>query len=162
MKLDTLDDLFVHTLKDVLYAEKRGLKALPKMAKQVSAPDLRKALEAHHKESETQIERLETVFDMLDRSPRGAKCEAMLGIIEEAEDLMEQAASPEVKDAAIVSAAQAVEHYEIARYGTLAAMANQLGLKDAAKLFRETLKEEKASDEKLSKIAEKTVNKEAA
>jgi ferritin-like metal-binding protein YciE len=162
MALKNLDDLFLHTLKDILYAEKQILKALPKMAKKASTDELRQAFETHRDETQGQVERLERVFDMIDKTPRGAKCEAILGIIEEAEELMEEAGDDEVRDAAMLAAAQAVEHYEIARYGTLCAFAKQLGHDEAAKVLAETLREEEATDKKLSKLAEQRVNKKAA
>lgn len=161
-KLKSLDDLFLHTLKDILYAEKQALKAMGKMAKQASSDKLKTALEEHREQSQTQIERLEQVFESIDKTPRGAKCEAILGIIEEAEELMEEAGDDNLRDAAIISAQQAVEHYEIARYGTLCAYAKELGHDKAAELLHETLKEEEATDKALSKLAKSSINKQAA
>lgn len=161
-KMKSLDDLFLHTLKDILYAEKQIMKALPKMARKASADQLRQAFESHREETQGQIERLEKVFDALDKTPRGAKCEAILGIIEEAEEIMEECEDPATLDAALISSAQAVEHYEMTRYGTLARWARELGRGDAAKLLGETLEEEKKADAKLTKLAEKAVNKQAA
>lgn len=161
-KLNSLDDLFLHTLKDILYAEKQALKAMGKMSKQASSDKLKEAIEGHREQSQTQIERLEQVFEMIDKTPRGAKCEAILGIIEEAEELMEDAQEDEVRDAAIIAAQQAVEHYEIARYGTLCAYAKQLGHDKAAELLHETLKEEEATDKAMTKLAKSSINRQAA
>ena len=162
MSIETLDDLFLHTLKDVLYAERKILKALPKMARKATDPALKAALSSHHDETETHILRLEEVFDGLGKAARGAKCDAMVGLIEEAEGLMSEIGDTETMDAAIISLAQAVEHYEIARYGTLAKWAGQLGHKPAAKLLKETLDDEYAADKALSNLAEARVNATAA
>lgn len=163
MAVKTFDDLFVHMLRDILYAERRIHKALPKMARNASSSKLKKAFESHHAETETQIERLETVFDEVGQSPRGIKCEAIIGIIEEAEDQIDEISDPEVRDAAMLATAQAVEHYEISRYGTLIAFSERLGYsKKLKKLLNDSLEEEKKADAKLSKIAESKVNPEAA
>lgn len=162
MAVKNLDDLFNHTLKDILYAERQILKALPKMEKKAGLDELKKGFAQHREETENQIERLEKVFDLIGKPARGAKCEAIVGIIEEAEDLMDEVDDQDTLDAAMISAAQAVEHYEITRYGTLITWAKRLGHSEAAKLLEETLKEEKATDEKLSKVAESGVNKKAA
>lgn len=162
MAVKNLDDLFNHTLKDILYAERQILKALPKMEKKAGSDELKKGFAQHREETENQIERLEKVFDLIGKPARGAKCEAIVGIIEEAEDLMDEVDDQDTLDAAMISAAQAVEHYEITRYGTLITWAKRLGHSEAAKLLEETLKEEKATDEKLSKVAESGVNKKAA
>ena len=158
MTIETFDDLFLHTLKDVLYAERKILKALPKMEKNATNEKLKLALATHKDETEDQIMRLEEVFDLLGKPARGAKCDAMLGLLEEAEGLMGEIEDPETMDAAIISLAQAVEHYEIARYGTLVQWAKQLGHTKAADLLKETLDQEYATDKALSKLAETTVN----
>jgi ferritin-like metal-binding protein YciE len=158
----TLDDLFLHTLKDVFYAEKQILKSLPKMAKAAESEELRLAFEKHREETEGQIERLEQVFKMLGKPARGVQCEAINGIIEEGKEVMEDFAESVALDAGILAAAQAVEHYEITRYGSLRTWAEQLGLRDAAKLIEQNLEEEKKTDLLLTKLAEARVNTKAA
>jgi ferritin-like metal-binding protein YciE len=153
-----LDELFHDTLKDIYYAEKKILAALPKMAKAADSDDLRSAFEKHHDETEEQISRLEQVFEAIDAKPQGKKCPAIEGIIEEAQEIMKEYKGSPALDAGMLSAAQAVEHYEISRYGTLRAWAEELGLEDAAQLLEETLKEEEATDEKLTELAETAVN----
>jgi ferritin-like metal-binding protein YciE len=160
--MKTMNDLFLHVLKDIYYAEKRVLKALPKMEKAAETLELKKALENHRRETEGQVERLEQVFSEIDKPARGEKCEAIMGIISEGEDVIKKGDEPAVIDAGLIAAAQAVEHYEIARYGTLIAWAEQLGLSDSAALLKETLQEEKAADRKLTEIAEASVNRQAA
>ncbi|GGE43226.1 YciE/YciF family protein [Agaricicola taiwanensis] len=160
--MKTMDDLFLHMLKDVYHAEKQLVRALKQMAKQAKDDQLKQAFEKHREETIGQIERLDQVFEMLDKAARGVPCEAMQGLVAEAKEVIEEAEDKEVLDAGLLAAAQAVEHYEIARYGTLVAWANQLGLKDAAKLFEQTLAEEKKTDELLSKLALQNVNKKAA
>jgi ferritin-like metal-binding protein YciE len=162
MALKNLDDLFVHTLKDILYAEKQILKALPKMEKKASSNELKQAFAKHREETEGQLERLEKVFDSIGKPARGAKCDAIIGIIDEAEEIMGEVDDPETLDAAMIASAQAVEHYEITRYGTLVTWAKQLGHNDAVKHLEETLKEEKNTDALLTKMAEQQVNKKAA
>jgi ferritin-like metal-binding protein YciE len=162
MALKNLDDLFLHTLKDILYAEKQILKALPKMEKKASSDELKKAFAQHREETEGQLERLEKVFDSIGKPARGAKCDAIIGIIDEAEEIMGEVDDPETLDAAMVASAQAVEHYEITRYGTLITWAKQLGHNDAVMHLEETLKEEKKTDALLTKMAEQKVNKKAA
>ncbi|MBB4052034.1 ferritin-like metal-binding protein YciE [Devosia subaequoris] len=157
-----LDDLFLDTLKDIYYAERQILKALPKMAKAATSEDLKAGFEQHKSETEVHVERLEKVFELLGKSPRGKTCDAILGIIEEAKEIMDEFKGTQALDAGLVSAAQAVEHYEIARYGTLATWAKQLGHTEALDLFLETLKEEEATDEKLTKLAKSAVNLKAA
>lgn len=161
MQLKTMDDLFVETLKDVYYAEKQIVKALPGMSKKAAHQELKQALMTHLKETEGQIERLEKVFEMLEEKPRAKKCEAIEGLIDEAEELMEHIDDEHVRDASMIGAAQAVEHYEISRYGTLVEWAKDLGHKDAAKLLQETLEEEKKTDKLLSEIARGGVNRDA-
>ena len=162
MTIEILDDLFLHTLKDVLYAERKILKALPKMEHKATAPKLKQALSSHRDETEDHILRLEDVFDGLGKPARGAKCDAMVGLVEEAEGLMSDIEDPDTMDAAIISLAQAVEHYEIARYGTLVAWAKQLGHSKAAKILQETLDQEYGADKALSKLAVKRLNADAA
>ncbi|TVP72403.1 MAG: ferritin-like domain-containing protein [Rhodobacteraceae bacterium] len=158
MTIETLDDLFLHTLKDVLYAERKILRALPKMERKATDPKLKAALSLHCEETETHIIRLDEVFEGLGKAARGAKCDAMVGLIEEAEGLMSEIEDTATMDAAIISLAQAVEHYEIARYGTLLAWAKQLGHPQAAKLLKETLSEEYVADKALSQLAEDRLN----
>jgi ferritin-like metal-binding protein YciE len=162
MTVKTMEDLFVETLKDIYYAEKQILKALPGMAKKAGSKELKKALETHRKETEGQVDRLEDVFKQLDVAARGKKCEAIEGIIAEAKSHMEDIEDPEVLDAGMIGSAQAVEHYEITRYGTLIAWAKQLGHDDAAALLEANLEEEKKADQLLSEIAEAAVNQRAA
>jgi ferritin-like metal-binding protein YciE len=157
-----LEDLFLATLKDVYYAEKQILRALPKMAKAAESDELRQAFEKHRAETETQVERLEEVFEAIGKKAQGKTCEAIQGIIDEGKEIMEDFADSEALDAGLVAAAQAVEHYEISRYGTLRSWAQELGMKDAAKLLEQTLQEEKKTDEALSKLAEARVNQKAA
>jgi ferritin-like metal-binding protein YciE len=158
----TLDDLFLDTLKDIYYAEKQIVKTLPKMAKAASSPDLKAGFEQHLVETEGHVERLEQVFEMIGKPARGKTCDAILGIIEEGKSIMEEFKGAPALDAGLVSAAQAVEHYEIARYGTLKTWASQLGMKDAVALFDATLKEEEAADRKLSQVAVADANLKAA
>jgi len=158
----TLQDLFFETLKDIYYAEKQILRALPKMAREANSPELRKAFEQHRDETEGHVERLQQVFDMLDKPARGKTCDAILGIVEEGKEVMEAIGNSPALDAGLVSAAQAVEHYEIARYGTLKAWAGQLGMPDAAKLLEQTLQEEIKTDKLLTDLATKQVNAKAA
>src|SRR5213596_1229023 len=157
-----LNDLFHDTLKDIYYAEKQILKALPKMAKAAHSDRLRAAFEKHHGETEGQVERLEQVFELIDKPARGKTCEAMQGLLDEGKEIMEEYKGTEALDAGMVAAAQAVEHYEIARYGTQKQWAQQLGIMDAVRLLDETLQEEKKTDEALTSLAEASVNLEAA
>lgn len=162
MPLRSMEDLFLHTLKDIYYAERQILRALPRMMKKAGSPELKQALEKHRDETERQIERLQKVFESVDAAARGIKCEAIEGIISEAEHLAEEIEDKEVLDAGLIGSAQAVEHYEITRYGTLIAWAEQLGMKDAVKLLNETLEEEKRTDRLLSELAEQRINRQAA
>jgi ferritin-like metal-binding protein YciE len=157
-----LDDLFLETLKDIYYAEKQILKALPKMAKNAQSDELRQAFEKHRDETEVQVERLESIFEMLGKSARGKTCEAIQGLVEEGKEVMEEFKDSPALDAGILAGAQAVEHYEISRYGTLKTWANALGMKDAVKLLDQTLEEEKKTDALLTKLAESSVNRKAA
>jgi ferritin-like metal-binding protein YciE len=158
----TLDDLFLDTLKDIYYAEKQIVKALPKMAKAATSPQLKAGFEQHLEETEGHIERLEQVFELLGKPARGKTCDAILGILEEGKSIMDEFKGTVALDAGLVSSAQAVEHYEIARYGTLKTWAAQLGMKEVVSLLDATLKEEEATDEKLSQVAVGDVNRKAA
>lgn len=157
MKLESLKNLFVDELKDLYNAESQLIKALPKMAKAASSEELRIAFEDHLQETENQVQRLETIFQQLDTNPRGKKCKAMTGLIEEGKEMMEAEGEDAVKDAALIAAAQRVEHYEIAGYGTVRTYAQLLGFDEAAELLQETLNEEAAADQKLSGLA-KNIN----
>src|SRR3981081_3614052 len=161
-KEKNLNDLFLDTLKDVYFAEKQILKALPKMAKAAQSDKLRAAFEKHHGETEGQVDRLEQVFKIIGAPARGKTCDAIMGILDEGKETMDEYKGCEALDAGLVAAAQAVEHYEIARYGTLKQWALQLGMKDAARLLDETLQEEKKTDVSLTTLADATVNLAAA
>jgi ferritin-like metal-binding protein YciE len=160
-KEKTLQDLFHDTLKDIYFAEKKILTALPKMAKAAQSDDLRAAFEKHVDETEEQVSRLEKVFEAIDETPRGKTCDAIMGIIEEGQEIMKEYKGTPALDAGLLAAAQAVEHYEISRYGTLKTWAGELGLNDAVKLLDATLAEEKKTDADLTKLAESVVNQEA-
>ena len=157
----TLADLFHDTLKDIYFAEKKILAALPKMAKASQNEDLTAAFQKHRDETAIQIERLEQVFELIDKKPQGKTCDAILGILKEGEEIIQEYKGSPALDAGLVSAAQAVEHYEICRYGTLCTWAEELGLDEAKKLLGETLDEEETTDETLSELAETVVNQEA-
>ena len=157
-----LEDLFLHLLKDVYHAEKQAVRAMPKMAKSVESDELRQAFETHQQETIQQVQRLEQVFEMVGKKPRAETCPAIQGLVEEAKEVMDGAEDPDVLDAGILAAAQAIEHYEIARYGTLRAWAEELGMNDAARLLQQTLDEEKRTDKLLSEIAVSRLNREAA
>jgi ferritin-like metal-binding protein YciE len=161
MKMKSLQDLLVEELKDLYSAENQLVKALPKMARAASSVDLRAGFEEHLEQTRGQAERLERICEQLGVTPRGKKCVAMEGLIEEGKELMQEDMEPAVLDAALIAAAQKVEHYEIAAYGTAREWAEQLGLDDAAELLQETLDEEKATDEKLTELARQKVNQEA-
>lgn len=161
-KSNDLQDLFTDTLKDIYFAEKQILRALPKMAKEAASPELREAFEHHRQETEGQIDRLEQIFEMIGKPARGKSCEAILGIIEEAKEIMEDYRGADALDAGLASSAQAVEHYEMARYGTLKTWARDLGMPEAAKLLDATLQEEIAADKLLTKLATSSVNRKAA
>ncbi|MBN9310197.1 ferritin-like domain-containing protein, partial [Devosia sp.] len=154
----TLDDLFLDTLKDIYFAEKQIVKALPKMARAAQSPALKAGFEEHLQQTEGHVDRLEQVFELIGKPARGKTCEAILGIIEEGKSIIEDFKDTPALDAGLVSAAQAVEHYEIARYGTLKTWAQQLGLKQAASLLEATLKEEETTDRKLTQLAMAQVN----
>jgi ferritin-like metal-binding protein YciE len=159
--IKTMDDLFVHTLRDIYYAEQQIEKALPKMIDKAGDATLRTGFEQHLEQTRGHIDRLEKVFEMHGVPARGVDCPAIDGILEEADEISSEA-EPEVLDAALVAAAQAVEHYEITRYGTLIAWARELGRDDCASVLEQNLKEEKATDAKLTQIAETRVNRAAA
>ena len=162
MTVKTMEDLFVDTLKDIYYAEKHILKSLPAMVKKAGDKKLKDALETHRKETEGQVDRLEQIFKLMDVPARGKKCDAIEGILTEAKEHMDEIEDPQVLDAGMIGSAQAVEHYEITRYGTLITWAKQLGHDDAVKLLESNLKEEKHADQLLTEIAVSTVNKKAA
>ena len=159
--METFKELFEETLKDIYYAEKAILKALPKMAKKASSKKLQAAFTKHEKETERQVQRLDKVFELLGKRARGKDCPAIDGIIEEAEEVMKEAKDETIRDAAMVAAAQAVEHYEISRYGTLVAWAEKMEMSEAAQLLEATLEEEKLTDAKLTELAESEINVEA-
>ena len=159
--MKNLEDLFHDLLQDVYYAEKQLLRALPQMAKKASSEQLSQAFLEHRDQTQGHIERLDQAFEMIGKKPRGKKCDAILGIIQEGKQVMEEAEDDEVLDAGLIGAAQAAEHYEIARYGTLCAWAKQLGKPQLARLLHQTLEEEKQTDELLTKIAEGSVNEAA-
>jgi ferritin-like metal-binding protein YciE len=161
MDIDSMKKLFVHELKDLYSAENQILEALPKMAKKASHPELKSAFEEHHRQTQEQVKRLEQIFDSLEFEPGGQKCKGMEGLIEEGEDAMEDAEEDDVRDAAMISAAQRVEHYEIAGYGTARTYARLLGDDRAAELLQQTLDEEGETDKKLTRLAESGVNRDA-
>jgi ferritin-like metal-binding protein YciE len=160
-KQKKLQDLFHDTLKDIYFAEKKILTALPKMAKAAQHEELAAAFEKHRAETEGQVERLEQVFEEIGAKPQGKTCDAIMGIIEEGQEIMKEYKGEPALDAGLLAAAQAVEHYEISRYGTLIAWANELGMTKAAKLLKQTLDEEEKTDESLSELAEGVINMEA-
>ena len=160
--IKSMEDLFVHTLQDIYYAEKKIEKALPKIIDKASNDELRKGFESHLEQTRDHVSRLEQVFRMQDIEPKAVPCPAIEGIIDEAEDVASEIADAEVLDAALAAAAQAVEHYEITRYGTLVTWAKQLGQDDCARLLNDTLGEEKETDEKLTRLAETRLNAKAA
>lgn len=160
-KMATLEDLYTDLLKDLYSAEKQLVKALPKMAKNAQSPDLQKAFQEHLRQTEGQVDRIERIFTEMGGSPRGKKCVGMEGLVEEGNELLQEDVEPDVLDAGLIAAAQKVEHYEIASYGTARAWAQRLGYDKAARLLQETLEEESMANEKLTKIAESHVNMEA-
>ena len=162
MALKTMEDLFIHGLKDIYYAEKKLVQNLPKMAKKAESRELAQAIEKHLRETQNQVTRLERVFKLCEMEPRGKKCPGIEGLLEEAKEIMEDAEEPNTLDAGMLAAAQSVEHYEISKYGTLVAWAEELGMTDAASLLEETLAEEKNADRLLSQLAEGKLNREAA
>ena len=156
-----LDELFHDTLRDIYFAEKKILSALPKMAKAAQSDDLRAAFEKHHGQTQDQVDRLEQVFELIGKKAQGKTCQAIVGIVEEGQEIMKDYKNSPALDAGLLAGAQAVEHYEISRYGTLKSWANELGLEQAVGLLDETLQEEKATDAALTRIAETVVNQEA-
>ncbi|KQP30849.1 hypothetical protein ASF49_12835 [Methylobacterium sp. Leaf104] len=160
--IKTLDDFFVRTLQDIYYAENQITKALPKMIAKVTHPELKQAFETHLRQTENQIQRLEKVFQMHGHSPKAVTCPAINGIIEEANEVAGEIADKDVLDAALVASAQAVEHYEITRYGTLIAWAERLGREDCARILQQNLDEEKSTDHLLTSLAEPQLNQRAA
>jgi ferritin-like metal-binding protein YciE len=156
-----LNDLFLDGLKDVFHAEKQVLRALPKMARAVNSDELRQSLENHREETQGQIERLERVFELLEKRASGKPCQAMQGLVEEGQEHFEEYKDSPALDAAIIAANQGIEHYEMARYGTLRTWAQQLGMTEAAQLLEETLEEEKKTDALLTEMAESLANQEA-
>lgn len=161
-KEKTLDDLFYDTLKDIYYAERKIVKTLPKMASAATSPDLKSAFEKHKEETQQHIERLQQVFEILGKRAQGKTCDAIEGIISEGEEIIDEFKGTQALDAGLISAAQAVEHYEIARYGTLKRWATELGHQDIAKLLDATLQEEGQTDKDLTKLAETKINLKAA
>lgn len=161
MSKEALKDLLIEELQDAYSSETQILEALPAMADAASSPQLKQAFQTHLQETDGQVKRLEQIFQILQADPAGNTCEATQGLIEEAEEIMDQGFSPEVLDVALIMAAQKVEHYEIASYGSLRTLAETCGMTDVAKLLDETLSEEKATDEKLTQLAEGEVNQRA-
>ncbi len=161
MTLNTVHDLLIDELRDIYHAEQQLVKALPKMAKAAKSDQLRQAFQHHLEETNGQVERLQEVFEKLGARARGQRCEAMQGLIEEAHEMMDEITIPEVLDVALITAAQKVEHYEIASYGSVAALAQALGQKEVVKLLNQTLDEEKHADQKLNEIAMSDVNQTA-
>jgi ferritin-like metal-binding protein YciE len=160
--IKTMDDLFLHTLQDIYYAENKIVKSLPEMIDNATDAQLKQSLQAHLGETEGHVKRLEQVFQLMGKKPKSVDCPAIDGIIDEAEEVTGEVEDKDVLDAAIIAAGQAVEHYEITRYGSLIAWAKRLGRNDAARLLEQTLNEEKAADRKLTTIAESKVNLRAA
>jgi len=160
--IQTFDDLFLHTLQDIYYAENQITQALPTMISKATDPQLKQGFQTHLVETKNQIKRLEQVFALLGQSPKGVNCPAIDGIIKEADDVAGEVADKNVLDAALIASAQAVEHYEMNRYGTLVAWAKQLGRADAASLLQQNLNEEEATDKKLTAMAQSKVNRKAA
>ncbi|RTL62358.1 MAG: ferritin-like domain-containing protein [Hyphomicrobiales bacterium] len=159
--IQTMDDLFVHTLQDIYYAENKIAQSLPDMISKASNPELKQGLQSHLQETKGHVQRLEKVFQMLNMQASAVDCPAIDGILEEADDVSSEVEDKAVLDAAIVASGQAVEHYEITRYGSLIAWANEMGRKDVADLLSTTLAEEKAADQKLTMVAEQRVNRRA-
>ena len=160
-KQKELNDLFHDTLKDIYHAEKQLLRALPKMARAANSDQVRQAFETHKEETQGQVDRLDQVFEIFGKRAQGKPCEAMQGLVAEGQEIMEEFKDSAALDAGLISAAQAVEHYEIARYGTLRTWAQQLGMNDAVKLLEQTLEEEKKTDVLLTKLAEQSANQKA-
>ena len=162
MRLDSLQKLYIEELRDLYSAENQILKALPKMAKAASSPQLKAAFNEHLKQTEGHVDRLETIFKKLDKSPKGKTCKAMEGLVEEGSELMKENIEPTILDAGLIAAAQRVEHYEMAGYGTVRTYAQHLKNEEAVRLLQETLDEEGATDKKLTQLAEQGINRQAA
>ena len=162
MQMESLQELLIHDLRDLYSAENQLLKAMPRMAKKATNPQLRKAIETHMKETEVHVQRLQKVFEKLGKKPTGKKCQAMEGLIEEAKEAMGEDMDEDTMDAALIAVAQKVEHYEIAGYGTTRTWANQLGDSDTARVLQQTLDEEGKTDKLLTELAESSINIEAA
>ena len=162
MKLESLETLYIEELRDIYNAESQLLKALPKMAKAASSPELKQAFKEHLEQTEEHVERLDEIFEKLDKKPTGKTCVAMKGLIEEGSEIMKEEGEEHVLDAGLIAAAQKVEHYEIASYGTVRTWAEMLGEEDAAELLQQTLDEEGETDKRLTELAEEIVNVEAA
>ena len=161
--METFNELFMHFLKDIYYAERQILKSLPKLAKAAQSSELRSAFESHRTETQGQIERIQQVFEMMGKRPQTVTCEAINGLIEECDELLEEHKNPSVvRDAGLIACGQAVEHYEMARYGALIAWAKSMGKQDVATLLQQTLDEEKTADTKLNGLANGTINDQAA
>lgn len=161
MGMESMQDLYLHELRDIYNAEKQILQALPKMAKAANHDELRRAFEEHRQVTEEQVRRLDTIFDDLGQKSSGKKCKGMEGLIEEGEEILKEDADPDVRDAALIAAAQRVEHYEISAYGTARTYAQSLGFNNHVELLQRTLDEEAQTDERLSKLAESRVNRDA-
>lgn len=161
MPLGSMQDLYVEELRDLYSAERQIMTALPKMAKSAGHEKLRTAFEEHLEVTKEQVRRLETIFDNLGQKPTGKECKGMKGLIEEGSEILEEEGDPDVKDAAMIAAAQRIEHYEIAAYGTVRTYANQLGLRDHVELLQRTLDEEGSTDKRLTQLAESRVNRDA-
>ena len=160
--IKSMDDLFIHTLRDIYYAENQIVKSLPEMIEKATSPELKQGFQTHLQETKEHVRRLDQVFQMVGQQAKGVDCPAIDGILEEAEDVVGEVDDQDVMDAAMIAAAQAVEHYEISRYGALVSWAKQLGRNDCASLLEQTLQEEKATDKKLTTLAEAKVNALAA
>jgi ferritin-like metal-binding protein YciE len=160
--IKNMNDLFVHTLRDIYYAEKQIVKALPDMIDKATNPELKQGFQSHLRQTENHVKRLEQVFQIIGQKAQGVDCPAIDGVIKEANEVAGEVEQKKVLDAALIAAAQAVEHYEMTRYGTLIAWANELGKRDCVPLLQQTLDEEKATDKKLTEMAESQVNRKAA
>jgi ferritin-like metal-binding protein YciE len=160
--IKNMNDLFVHTLRDIYYAEKQIVKALPDMIDKATNPELKQGFQSHLRQTENHVKRLEQVFQIIGQNAQGVDCPAIDGVIKEANEVAGEVEQKKVLDAALIAAAQAVEHYEMTRYGTLIAWANELGKRDCVPLLQQTLDEEKATDKKLTEMAESQVNRKAA
>jgi ferritin-like metal-binding protein YciE len=161
MSIENFDDLFVHLARDTYNAEKQLTKALPKLARSAANDELRQCFEQHLEETEQQVERLEQIFEMMGQNPKGMKCEAAEGLVQEAQEIMGEIDDEQVRDAGLIAAAQAFEHYEIARYGTLVAWAQKMGQREVVRLLQQTLREEHNANNLLNQLAEQTINEEA-